>query len=156
MDTHIYKSCMSDAICNKLCEGITNRLKTIVYATKSTAFDEILFSKSSLKKRALNDDDLCQLSLTHFRYFKTPKCTDSWSTCKKKLRGSFQALTKIINPMLKAIESGIYSIETLLGVYDTQLMPSGCPTILRNWIGKGKMQLITFLLDVVFQNLCHK
>lgn len=43
--------------------GDNKQALAIVFATESTVSDEIFFSKSSLKKRALNDDDLCQLSL---------------------------------------------------------------------------------------------
>lgn len=38
--------------------GDNKQALTIVFATESTVSDEIFFSKSSLKKRALNDDDL--------------------------------------------------------------------------------------------------
>lgn len=61
-------------------QGDNKQALTIVFATESAVSDEIFFSKSSLKKRALNDDDLC-----HYKYFKTPKCTDYWSRCTKKL-----------------------------------------------------------------------
>lgn len=43
--------------------GDNKQSLTIVFATESTVSNEIFFSKFSLKKRALNDDDLCQLSL---------------------------------------------------------------------------------------------
>lgn len=53
---HIHSS--NDISPSQQVRGDNKQALTIVFATESTVSDEIFFSKSSLKKRALNDDDL--------------------------------------------------------------------------------------------------
>lgn len=51
--------------------------------------DEIRFSKSPLKEHAFKDDDLRSLPVVpeHFKYFKTPKCNDTWLLYLAQMRG---------------------------------------------------------------------
>lgn len=62
--TRIYTHSSNDITpSQQVVRGDNKQALTIVFATESTVSDEIFFSKSSLKKCALNDDYLCQLSL---------------------------------------------------------------------------------------------